>query len=411
MAGVDRTSPSSTISSSWVISPTASASIASAITAANAAYVGVMAQEVQTVMPKAVVRDRDGYLRVFYDKLGVKFQTYEQWIASGARAGRVPLFHTDMSHAKAPVTEDVMNRTLVSLTIATLLCTAASIASAQQAFKTPDEAASALVSAAKTGDRKAIVTVLGPDGEDIVSSGDEVADAATRQKFVAAYDAKHQIAMEGDSKAIMVIGPEDFPLPIPLIRKDGMWRFDTAAGREEILFRRIGRNELDAIQSCLAYVDAQNDYAEKDRTGAGVKTYAQRIISQPGKKDGLYWPTSQGEEASPLGELVAQATAQGYRVGGGRTPFHGYYFKILTKQGAAAPGGELEYVVRGKMIGGFALVAYPAEYGNSGVMTFIVNHSGDVFQKDLGPDTAKLAGRMSSYNPDRTWQKVSDAGQ
>ena len=304
-----------------------------------------------------------------------------------------------------------MNKALVSSTIAALLCTAVSVASAQQAFKTPDEAASALVSAAKAGDMKTLVTVLGPDGEDIVSSGDAVADAATRQKFVAAYDAKHQITMEGDSKAIMVIGQEDFPLPIPLTRKDGMWRFDTAAGRDEILFRRIGRNELDAIQSCLAYVDAQNDYAEKDRTGAGVKTYAQRIISQPGKRDGLYWPTSQGEDASPLGELIAQATAQGYRTGAGRTPFHGYYFKILTKQGAAAPGGELEYVVRGKMIGGFALVAYPAEYRNSGVMTFIVNHAGDVFQKDLGPDTAKLAERMSSYNPDRTWQKVSDAGQ
>ena len=233
-------------------------------------------------------------------------------------------------------------------------CAAASVASAQQAFKTPDEAASALVSAAKASDRKAIVTVLGPDGDDIVSSGDEVADAATRQKFVAAYDAKHQIAMEGDNKAMMVIGQEDFPLPIPLVRKDGMWRFDTAAGRQEILARRIGKNELDAIQASLAYVDAQNDYAEKDRTGAGVGTYAQRIISQPGKKDGLYWPTSQGEDASPLGELVAQATAQGYRPGGGRAPFHGYYFKILTKQGAAAPGGELEYVVRGKMIGGFA---------------------------------------------------------
>ena len=299
-------------------------------------------------------------------------------------------------------------RKVVSLTTAMLLCAAASVASAQQAFKTPDEAASALASAAKTGDRKAIVTVLGPDGEDIVSSGDEVADAETRQKFVAAYDAKHEIAMEGDNKATMVIGQEDFPLPIPLVRKDGMWRFDTAAGRDEILFRRIGKNELEAIQSCLAYVDAQNEYAEKDRTGAGVKTYAQRIISQPGKKDGLYWPTSQGEDASPLGELVAQATAQGYRAGGARAPFHGYYFKILTKQGAAAPGGELEYVVHGKMIGGFALVAYPAEYRNSGVMTFIVNHAGDVFQKDLGPGTAKRAERMSAFNPDKTWQKVED---
>lgn len=301
-----------------------------------------------------------------------------------------------------------MKGTLVSMAIAALLCTTASIVSAQQDFKTPDEAASALAGAAKTGDRKAIVTVLGPDGQDIVSSGDEVADAATRQKFIAAYEAKHQIAMEGDNKAILVIGQEDFPLPIPLVRKDGLWRFDTAAGREEILFRRVGRDELDAIQSCLAYVDAQNEYAERDRTGAGANTYAQRIISEPGKKDGLYWPTSQGEDASPLGELIAEATAQGYRPGGGRTPFHGYYFKILTKQGPAAPGGEVDYIVRGKMIGGFALVAYPAEYRNSGVMTFIVNHTGNVFQKDLGPDTAKLAERMTSFNPDQSWTKVTD---
>ena len=301
-----------------------------------------------------------------------------------------------------------MNKALVSSTIAALLCTAISVASAQQAFKTPDEAAAALVDAAKAGDAKALVTVLGPDGEDIVSSGDEVADAATRQKFVAAYDAKHLITMEGDNKAILVIGQDDFPLPIPLARKDGMWRFDTAAGRDEILFRRIGKNELEAIQSCLAYVDAQNEYAGKDRTGAGVNTYAQRIISQPGKRDGLYWPTSPGEEASPLGELVAQATRQGYRAGGGRTPFHGYYFKILTKQGAAAPGGEMDYIVHGKMIGGFALIAYPAEYRNSGAMTFLVNHAGTVFQKDLGPDTSRLAERMTSFNPDPSWQKVSD---
>jgi Protein of unknown function (DUF2950) len=301
-----------------------------------------------------------------------------------------------------------MSKPLFSLTIAALLCAATSVAMAQQTFKTPEEAATALVNAAKSGDSKSIVTVLGPDGEDIVSSGDEVADAATRAKFIAAYDAKHTIAMEGDSKAVMVVGPDDFPLPIPLVRKDGLWRFDTAAGREEILFRRIGENELDAIQSALAYVDAQDEYAEKDRTGAGVNTYAQRIISQPGKKDGLYWPTSQGEPPSPLGELIAEATKQGYRVGAGRSPFHGYYFKILTKQGAAAAGGELEYIVNGKMIGGFALVAYPAEYRNSGVMTFIVNHAGTVFQKDLGPNTAQVAERMTAFNPDKTWQKVSD---
>jgi hypothetical protein len=300
-----------------------------------------------------------------------------------------------------------MNRTLISLTIAAFLCSAASVVNAQQAFKSPDEAASALVNAAKKGDRKALVSVLGPDGSDIVSSGDAVADAATRDKFVAAYDAKHEIAMEGVDKATMIIGKEDFPLPIPLVRKDGMWRFDTAAGRKEILARRIGKNELDTIQTCLAYVDAQNDYASKDRTGAGKGIYAQRIVSSPGKKDGLFWPTSNGEEQSPLGGLVAEATGEGYRVGGGRIPYHGYYFKMLTKQGAAAPGGEFEYIVKGKMIGGFALVAYPADYGNSGVMTFIVSHSGTVYQKDLGPQTAKLAQRMTSFNPNPSWTKVS----
>jgi len=306
------------------------------------------------------------------------------------------------------MTGETMNRALAPLMLAAIFCVAASTTNAQQSFKTPDEAASALVDAAKTGDVKLLTKVLGPDGEDIVSSGDPVADAATRAKFTAAYDAKHQIKAEGDSKATIIIGQQDYPLPIPLVRKDGQWRFDTAAGREEILLRRIGRNELDAIQSCLAYVDAQNEYAEKDRTGSGMNTYAQRIVSSPGKKDGLYWPTAPGEEPSPLGELVAEATSQGYRVGDGRAPFHGYYFKILTKQGPTAPGGELDYIVRDKMIGGFALVAYPADYQNSGVMTFIVNHSGDVFQKDLGPSTAKIAQRMTSFNPDKSWQKVSD---
>jgi hypothetical protein len=304
-----------------------------------------------------------------------------------------------------------MNRAFTSLTIAAFLCAAVSIAHAQKAFKTPEEAASALVDAARTGDAKTILTVLGPDGEDIVWSGDPVADAETRQKFVAAYDAKHQIAMEGDSKAIMVIGQDDFPVPIPLVRKDGMWRFDTVAGSDEIILRRVGRNELEAIQASLAYVDAQNEYAERDRTGAGMNTYAQRIVSQPGKKDGLYWPTSRGEEESPLGDLFAQTTRQGYRIGAGRTPYRGYYYKILTRQGPAAVGGAFDYVVRGKMIGGFALLASPAEYGNSGIMTFLVNHAGTVFQKDLGRNTAKIAERMTSFNPDKTWEKVSNTAQ
>ena len=301
-----------------------------------------------------------------------------------------------------------MNRILVSLTAAAILGAAACAAQAQQAFKTPEEAAAALAAAAKAGDMKALVTVLGPDGEDIVSSGDPVADAETRQKFVAAYDAKNRIALEGDDKAVVIVGSEDFPLPIPLARKDGMWRFDTVAGREEILARRIGKNELDAIQTSLAYVDAQDEYASKDRTGAGMPTYARRIISQAGRKDGLYWPAAQGEEQSPLGELIAQATRRGYRVGAGRTPYRGYYYKILTKQGSSADGGAFDYVVRGKMIGGFALVAWPAEYGNSGIMTFIVNHLGGIYQKDLGARSATIAEQMTAFNPDSTWQKVTD---
>jgi hypothetical protein len=295
---------------------------------------------------------------------------------------------------------------LACLTAAVILLASASVAGAQQSFKSPEDAVAALVSATKDNWPKGVIIVLGRDGADIVSSGDKVADEAIRQKFLAAYDAKHLVQKEGDDKAVMIIGMEDFPFPIPIMRKDNAWRFDTAAGRLEILYRRIGRNELDAIQASLAYVDAQNEYAEKDRIGAGVSTYAQRIVSRPNKKDGLYWPAAQGDDQSPLGELVAQATTQGYSIGGGRTPYHGYYFKILTQQGQAAPGGAMDYVVNGKMIGGFALVAYPAEYGNSGVMTFLVNHNGVVFQKDLGKRTEKLAERMTSFNPNQTWTKV-----
>ncbi len=289
---------------------------------------------------------------------------------------------------------------------AIFLLAVASVADAQQDYRTPQEAVDALVATARSGDPKAALIVLGRDGEDIISSGDKVADEAVRKRFVASYDAKHQIMIEGTRKAILVIGDNDYPFPIPLLRVKGMWSFDTEAGRREILYRRIGHNELDAIQTCLAYVDAQDEYAEKDRTGAGVGVYAQRFISEPGKKDGLYWPSAQGEEESPLGELFAAATKQGYRTGEGRSPYHGYYYKILTGQGPAAVGGAADYVVRGKMIGGFALVAYPAEYRNSGVMTFIVNHEDVVFQKDLGPDTATLAEAMTSFDPGPTWKKV-----
>jgi hypothetical protein len=296
--------------------------------------------------------------------------------------------------------------TLPSFAAAMTVVAWASIACAQENYKTPEAAVDALVATAKSGDMKAALAVLGRDGEDIISSGDKVSDDAVRQRFVTSYDAKHQITLEGGNKATLIIGDNDYPFPIPLEKnKDGTWSFDTQAGREEILARRIGHNELDTIQTILAYVDAQDEYASKDR-GAGVGVYAQRFISEPDKKDGLYWPTAQGEEQSPLGELFAAATRQGYRAGEGRSPYHGYYYKILTKQGSAATGGALDYVVRGKMIGGYALVAYPAEYRNSGVMTFIVNHDGAVFQKDLGAETSKLAEAMTSFNPDKTWKKV-----
>ena len=301
---------------------------------------------------------------------------------------------------------------LTSLTAAILVAASASIAMssvamAQQDYKTPQNAVDALVATAKSGDQKAALVVLGNGGEDIISSGDQVSDEAARRRFVTSYEAKHEITMKGDSKAILVIGDDDYPFPIPLVRnKNGTWSFDTEAGRREILYRRIGRNELDTIQTSLAYVDAQNEYASMDRTGAGVGVYAQRFISAPGKKDGLYWPTAQGEEESPLGELFAEASRQGYRAGEGRSPYHGYYYKILTRQGPAATGGPADYIVDGKMIGGFALVAYPAQYRNSGVMTFIVNYAGTVFQKDLGRDTENIAEEMTSFNPDQSWKKV-----
>jgi hypothetical protein len=278
-----------------------------------------------------------------------------------------------------------------------------SSASAQQRFKTPQEGADALAAAARAGDQKKIAAILGPGGAEIASSGDDVDDENIRKLFVAAYDIKHNVTIS-DNKAVVVLGDQDWPFPIPLIKKGDTWQFDTATGRQEVLFRRIGRNELAAIQACLAYIDAQEEYAEmKAADGA----YAQRIVSSPGKKDGLYWPNAAGEPPSPIGEAVAVASLGGYRVGV-RAPFHGYYYNVLTRQGPTAPGGAQDYIVRGKMIGGFALIAYPAQYGNSGVMTFQCNHDGVVWQKDLGRNTAKIAGAIKAFSPDHTWQKVAE---
>jgi hypothetical protein len=281
---------------------------------------------------------------------------------------------------------------------------------AQELFGTPEAAVDALVGAAKSGDTKAILGVLGPDGQAIVSSGDPVADTNVREDFIAAYDAKHAIEMEGDGTQTLMIGNDAWPFPIPLVNKAGEWQFDTKAGLDEILRRRVGRNELSAIQVALAFVQAQNEYASLDPAGLGRGVYAQRIVSHPGKKDGLYWPTAEGEEPSPFGNLAAQASAEGYKVGEKPIPYHGYYYRILTRQGAGATGGAYDYLVKGKMKGGFALIASPAEYGNSGIMTFMVNHDGTVLEKDLGPKTAKLAAKIEAFAPDQTWTAV-DAAQ
>ena len=287
--------------------------------------------------------------------------------------------------------------------LALALLTSAS--QAQQSFSSPEDAAAALAAAVKSGPRD-ILKVLGKAADDIVSSGDEVADVDIRQRFTSMYDAKHAVKTEGNKKGTLMLGPDDFPFPIPLVNTKTGWEFDTDEGRIEVLRRRIGRNELDAIQTALAFVDAENEYADKDR-GEGTGVYAQRIVSTPGKKDGLFWRDD--SDPSPLGALAAEASSEGYKTGEGPAPYHGYYFRILKGQGSDAPGGALDYVVKGKMIGGFALIAWPAEYGNSGVMTFMVNHAGTVYQKDLGKRTEFVAQRATLFDPDQTWKKVDAA--
>jgi hypothetical protein len=278
---------------------------------------------------------------------------------------------------------------------------------AQKSFETLDDAVNALIGAIRAGDKKALVEILGPAGGPLVSSGDDVADRAASKRFVEDYDRAHRLE-GGGGKVVLYVGDDDFPFAIPLVPDGPGWFWDAEAGKEELLYRRIGRNELAVIQVCLAYVDAQREYYARAPTGAPVLEYAQRLASTEGKRDGLYWESRPGEPASPLGPLVAEARAGGYRrsQGGGRTPYHGYYYRPLFAQGPDAPGGAYDFVVKGHMIGGFALVAFPARYGFSGIMTFIVNHDGIVYQKDLGPKTAQIGEAMKTYNPDRTWRKA-----
>jgi hypothetical protein len=280
-------------------------------------------------------------------------------------------------------------------------------AATQKTFATPEAAVDALIAANRGNQIGKLLDILGPQSAELIHSGDPIADRRARERFVAAYDKAHKLERDSDNKAILIVGEDEWPLPIPLIRTRARWRFDTKAGAEEILNRRIGRNELTVIEVCRAYVAAQREYAAKNLGPGGSAEYAQHFMSTIGERDGLYWPVKAGEEESPLGPLIARARAAGYRPGTPHLkprPYYGYYFRILTQQGQNAPGGARNYIVNDHMTGGFALIAYPATYADSGIMTFIVNQDGIVFQKNLGPDTASIARQITQYDPDATWQ-------
>ncbi len=277
----------------------------------------------------------------------------------------------------------------------------------EQTFATPNDALNALVAAATNHDTNAIHAIFGPAGHELISP-DVVQATVEYQLFVKRLAEKTRLVNLSSSNITVEIGAEGWPFPIPLVQRDGRWSFDTAAGAEEILARRIGRNELGAINVCIAYVDAQREYADQDRLGDGVPAYAQYLHSTPGRHDGLYWPAKPGEALSPLGPLIAEARVEGYHrtarmLNDESAPYHGYYFKILTRQGKHAPGGKYNYVINGRLLAGFALVAWPAEWGNTGLMTFVVNQQGHVLQKNLGPKTVKIARSMTSFDPDETW--------
>lgn len=281
---------------------------------------------------------------------------------------------------------------------------------AQRSFTSPEQAASELAEAIRADDRKKLLAIVGPGAAKWLFSGDAVADRADMQTFLQAYDAGHHISQTGDGRALLLVGTNDWPFPAPLLRDNGGWRFDAKAGGEEIINRRIGKNELNTLQTLLAIVDAQREYAMDDLDGNGFNDYARRIMSTPGMKDGLYWPVAGNEPVSPLGPLIAAATLQGYgqqkhRGAQRPAPYHGYHFRLLTRQGPEAPGGAYSYLVGDKLIGGFAVIAYPARYGASGVMSFIVSHDGVVYEKNLGPATARQATNMAAFNPDSSWTK------
>jgi hypothetical protein len=277
------------------------------------------------------------------------------------------------------------------------------------AFPTAQAAATALIQAAATFDEPAIEAIFGPEGKDLVSTEDPVHDKSYALAFASLAKEGHAVVVSptNPGRATLQVGQEHWPLPVPIVRIGGKWYFDAKTGHDEILFRRVGANELDAIELCRGFVEAQHDYALDLHDGSRTHQYAQRIISTPGKQDGLYWQNADGTDGGPISEAIAKAIEEGYAVDTA-SAYHGYIFHVLTGQGPAAPLGELDYVIRGAMIGGFALIATPAEYGVTGVQTFIVNHDGTVYQKDLGPDSVALAKQITRYNPDKTWIRTND---
>lgn len=273
-------------------------------------------------------------------------------------------------------------------------------------FTTPEAAVDAFVSAIEKKDKQALMTILGSEGEKLLSSGDAIADAADREDFLQAYRNKHAIIAEGELR-ILNVGVNDWPLPIPLASQGGKWYFDTEAGAEELINRRIGENELGAISAAHGFVAAQQEYASEGRDGDEAGVYAVKIISDPGSRNGLYWETSEGEPESPIGPFVAAAAAEGYDADTAEA-YHGYRYRMLYKQGGNAPGGAREYFKNGRLTDGFALLAWPAEYGASGMKTFIVNQDGVVYEKDLGPETATAVATIESFDPDASWMKVGE---
>lgn len=289
---------------------------------------------------------------------------------------------------------------------------AAMPAEGQKTFATPQAAVDGLIAAVKADTEAELLAILGPDSEDLISSGDPVADKKGRTRFLKAYENKHRIEEESPTKAVLHVGTKDYPFPIPMVQEGGVWHFDTQAGKEEILNRRIGRNELNTIEVLQAYTDAQREYAGMKQQAGASPQFAQKLTSSEGKKNGLYWEAKPGGKESPFGPLIARATKEGYTAGLDEEtpePYHGYYFKILKAQGKYADGGAYNYVVHGKMILGFAMVAYPAKYGSSGIMTFIINQEGVIYEKDFGQDTPKAAAEMTTFDPDPSWKKYQEA--